>query len=37
MLYTDRLSEGETIDYFTITYKSGKHYDSKKTVWFSLK
>ena len=36
-LPTDKLSEGETIDYFTITYKFGKRYDSKKTVWFSLK
>lgn len=33
----DELTDGETIDYFTITYRSGSRYDDKKTIWFSLK
>lgn len=34
---SDVLTEGETADYFTITYRSGTGYDDKKTIWFSLK
>lgn len=33
----DELTDGETVDYFTITYRSGGRYDDKKTVWFSLR
>lgn len=36
-VHTDDLTEGETVDYFTITYRCGSDYDDKKTVWFSLK
>lgn len=34
---TEDLKEGQTFDYFTITYSSGSNYDDKQTVWFSLK
>lgn len=36
-IHTEGLTEGETVDYFTITYRSGSGYDDKKTIWFSLK
>lgn len=36
-LDTDSLPEGQTFDYFTITYNSGSNYNDKKTIWFSLK
>lgn len=36
-IITESLTEGETADYFTITYRSGTKYDDKKTIWFSLK
>lgn len=36
-IHTDKLSEGETVDYFTITYRSGTNYDDEKTIWYSLK
>lgn len=31
------LKEGQTFDYFTITYGSGSSYNDETTVWFSLK
>lgn len=31
------LKEGQTFDYFTITYSSGSSYNDETTVWFSLK
>lgn len=34
---TDKIEEGQTVDYFTITYSSGSNYKDEKTVWFSLK
>lgn len=36
-IHTEKLTDGETADYFTITYRSGTEYDDKKTIWFSLK
>ena len=33
----DNLTEGETADFFTITYRSGNDYYDQKTIWFSLK
>ncbi len=36
-IHTENLSENETIDYFTITYRFGSNYDDKRTVWFTLK
>lgn len=34
-LQRDEIAEGETADYFTITYYSDK--ETKETIWFSLK
>lgn len=36
-LNSEDLKDGQTFDYFTITYRSGSNYDDKKTIWFSLK
>ena len=35
--YEGNLVKGETIDYLTITYRSGSGYDDKRTIWYSLK
>lgn len=34
---TEKLEEGQTFDYFTLTYDSGSSYNDETTVWFSLK
>ncbi len=34
---TEELEEGQTFEYFTITYSSGSSYKDETTVWFSLK
>lgn len=34
---TDKIEDGQTVDYFTITYSSGSSYKDETTVWFSLK
>lgn len=36
-IHKEKLVEGETVEYFTVTYRSGQSYKDKKTVWFSLK
>lgn len=36
-VHNELLVEGETVDYFTITYRSGDGYDDKRTIWYSLK
>lgn len=33
----EKLEEGQTFDYFTVTYASGSSYNDETTVWFSLK
>lgn len=34
---TKELTDGETADYFTVTYEYGTEYNAEKTIWFSLK
>ena len=36
-IHTEKLTDGETADYFTFTYRYGEDYNDKKTVWFTLK
>ncbi len=37
LVHTENLVADETVDYFTITYRSGSSYNDTKTIWFSLK
>lgn len=37
LVYDQDLVKGETIDYLTITYRSGSEYDDKRTIWYSIK